>query len=88
MTMLITRNYYFPHSNKLIKEFCDNCLTCIKNKSRMHKALGQLAQLGPATRPYEIIAIDTVGGFKNNYSKQNYLHIAIDSYTRHVWINT
>ena len=88
MTMLITKNYYFPKSNERIKKFCDACDTCIKNKSRIQKALGQLSQLGPATRLYEIIAIDTVGGFANKKSKQNYFHIAIDAFTRHVWIKT
>ena len=54
----------------------------------MYKALGQLGQLGPTKHPYEIIAIDNVGGFKDRKSKQNYLHIAIDAFTRHVWIKT
>jgi putative transposase len=88
MTMLITRNYYFQKSNEIIKEYCDSCYTCIQNKSRLQKALGQLSQLGPATQPLYIIAMDTVGGFSNPKSKQNYLHIAIDAFTRYVWIIT
>jgi hypothetical protein len=32
--------------------------------------------------------MDTVGGFSNPKSKQNYLHIAIDAFTRYVWIIT
>jgi hypothetical protein len=87
MAMLISRNYYFFNSNKLIKEFVDACETCVLNKSRCQKALGQLAQLGPATKPGEIIAIDTVGGFSNK-SNHKYLHIAIDAFTRYVWITT
>jgi hypothetical protein len=32
--------------------------------------------------------MDTVGGFANPKTKQNYLHIAIDAFTRYVWIIT
>lgn len=46
-----------------IKKFCKNCEVCIKNKSRRHEKIGLMSHLGPARKPFEIISIDTIGGF-------------------------
>lgn len=37
-----------------------------------------MSKLGPARKPYEIISIDTVGGFGNNRSAKKYMHILVD----------
>ena len=54
-----------------------------------------MSSLGPVSNPYDIIYIDTVGGFseynlktQSVISKQKYLHIAIDAHSRFVWIKT
>jgi transposase InsO family protein len=86
MNLLISRNYYIENASKIIKEFVDRCATCAKNKTRFGKSLGQLSRIGPATKPLEIVSIDTVGGFSNFGSKnRKYLHIAVDSFSRYVW---
>lgn len=74
--------YYFKQMDALIQEFCDRCDTCKKNKSRKSRDIGRLSQLGPAEEPYEIMSLDTIGGFAGNRSPMRYLHLLVDHFTR------
>lgn len=39
-------------------------------------------QLGPAKNPFEIVSIDTIGGFGGSRSTKKYLHLLVDHFTR------
>jgi len=82
---LLSPYYIWPNINKDIATYCKNCEICIKNKTPKGKELGQLSQLGPAQQPFDLISIDTVGGFSGYNSKKQYLHLAIDHFTRFAW---
>ena len=71
-----------------IKKICNNCEICIKNKSRTKFKIGLMSHLGPATRPFEIVSIDTIGGFGGNRSTKKYLHLLVDHFTRYAYIVT
>lgn len=88
--MELTLSPYFYNINLriLIKEFCHNCSICIKNKSRIPAIFGKLSQLGPATRPYEIMSLDTIGGFSGNHSPKRYIHLLVDHFTRYAYVIT
>ena len=73
---------------KNIKEFCDNCAICIKNKSRRNSKYGFLSHLGPATYPFEIMSMDTIGGFGGSRSTKKFLHLLVDHFTRYAYILT
>lgn len=47
-----------------------------------------MSYLGPATKPFEIISIDTIGGFGGSRSTNKYLHLLVDHYTRYTYILT
>lgn len=51
-----------------IKKICKNCTICIKNKSRGQDKYGLMSHLGPEEQPFEIISIDTIGGFGGSRS--------------------
>lgn len=82
------KKFYFKNMYKHIKLTCRSCETCIKNKSRIGCFKAPLSQLGPAKEPFEIVSIDTVGGFKGNKSTKKYLHLAVDHFTRFAYITT
>lgn len=88
MTEEISKWYTAKNLIENIKNVCKHCITCIKNKSRGQKKFGLMSHLGPATKPFEIVSIDTVGGFGGSRSKKNYLHILIDHFTRYAYILT
>ena len=71
-----------------IKDTCKNCEICIKNKSRINMNLGLMSYLGPATKPFEICSIDTIGGFGGSRSTKRYLHLLVDHFTRYAFIAT
>jgi len=71
-----------------IKNICDKCGICIKNKSRRKSNYGLMSHLGPAKYPLEIVSIDTVGGFGGSRSTKKYLHLLVDHFTRYTYILT
>lgn len=81
----------FYHATGLldnIKKICENCNVCIKNKSRGKFKFGLMSHLGPATYPFEIVSIDTIGGFGGARSTKTYLHLLVDHFTRFAFILT
>ena len=84
----ITPFYTARNITKNIKQFCDSCEICFKNKSRRTPKYGLLSHLGPAKRPFEIVSIDTIGGFGGSRSTKKYLHLMVDHFTRYAYILT
>lgn len=71
-----------------IKRICKNWEICIKNKSRGQHKFGLMSHLGPAEKPFEIVSIDTIGGFRGSRSTKRYLHLLVDHFTRYAYIST
>lgn len=88
--MQMTISPYYTAKNLInnIKKVCKCCKICIKNKSRGRNKYGFMSQLGPATRPFEIMSIDTIGGFGGSRSTKRYLHLLVDHFSRHAFIKT
>ncbi|GAB1860711.1 RNA-directed DNA polymerase [Camponotus japonicus] len=47
-----------------------------------------MSQLGPATKAFEIMSIDTIGGFGSTRSTKKYIHLLVDHFTRYAFILT
>lgn len=80
--------YTAKNLTQTINTICRNCEVCIKNKSRGQYKFGLMSYLGPATKPFEIISIDTIGGFGGSRSTKKYLHLLVDHFTRYAYILT
>lgn len=87
-TMKISPYYTAKNLMKNIKKICKECDICIKNKSRGQHKFGSISQLGPATRAFEIMSIDTIGGFRSTRSTKKYMHLLVDHFTRYAFIST
>lgn len=74
--------YYFKKMDKILTDFYKQCDICQRNKSRRTREIGYLSQLGPAREPYEIMSLDTIGGFAGNRSPKRYLHLLVDHFSR------
>ena len=81
-------HYYFFNMDKMVTNYCNACQVCKRNKSRRGRLLGLLSYLGPARMPYEIMSLDTVGGFSGNNSPKKYLHILVDHFSRYAFAST
>ena len=71
-----------------IFNICKNCETCKKNKTRCQGKFVLMSLLGPATKPFEIMSIDTIGGFGGSRSTKKYLHLLVDHFTRYAFALT
>ena len=78
--------YTAPNLSDNIRYICKNCEICIKNKTRLNRKYGFMSQLGPATRAFQIISLDTIGGFGGQRSTKRYLHLLVDHFTRYAYI--
>lgn len=88
MQRTISPFYTAKNLTKNIKIVCKTCEVCIKNKSRGQIKYGFMSHLGPATKPFEIMSIDTIGGFGGSRSTKKYLHLLVDHFTRFAFIQT
>ncbi len=83
---IISKQFYFPKMYNIVKHVCLSCIVCIKNKTRRTRRSGKLGFLGPATAPYEIMSLDTIGGFGNNHTSNSYLHLLVDHFSRYAFV--
>ncbi|KAL3273480.1 hypothetical protein HHI36_014921 [Cryptolaemus montrouzieri] len=58
------------------------CETCAGNKSRFGCFKQPLSQLGPASKPFQILSLGTIGCFAGNRSPKKYLHLVVDHFTK------
>lgn len=82
----ITPYYTAKNLRQNIKKICKQCEVCIMNKSRGQDKFGLMSHLGPATQPFEIMSIDTIGGFGGSRSTKKYMHLLVDHFTRYAYI--
>ena len=78
--------YYFPKIYQHATKISTTCKICLCNKTRRRNEAGLLGQLGPAERPFQIMSLDTVGGFGGRRSTKRYLHILVDHFTRFAYV--
>ena len=77
--------YFANKQNDLVMKIVNGCDICKRAKKQIRK-YGEIDKLGPATEPLQIVHIDTKGGFSEPRVKTRYLHIAIDAFSRFIWI--
>ncbi|GFT88044.1 transposon Tf2-6 polyprotein [Trichonephila clavipes] len=85
MLKLISPIYYWKDIILDISNFVKCCETCQMNKKSTQKKYGLLQEVPVAEEPFEMISLDTVGGFNYHNSQKKYLHIVLDHATRYAW---
>lgn len=85
MLNLISPQYYWFGITKDVYNSVKHCEVCQINKKSRQKRFGLLQMLPPTNEPFDILAIDTVGGLNYYNSTKKYLHIVIDHATRYIW---
>jgi hypothetical protein len=85
---MIRRYFFFDQMCAMIQRYCSTCVICIKNKTRKSRDCGLLGYFGPAKTPYQIMSLDTIGGFGGRRSTKKYLHLLVDHFTRYAFITT
>lgn len=85
---LLTPVYYWQNITSDITNFNKHCHTCQLNKKPRQKRYGLLQSMPPVNKPFELIALDSVGGLNHYNSTKKYLTLIIDHLTRFLWAFT
>ena len=85
---MLQPSYYFPKMKKHTESYCASCDICIRNKTRIRREKGVIGHLGPPTEPFQIMSLDTIGGFGGRRSTKRYLHLLVDHFSRYAYIST
>ena len=83
---IVAQHFTFPNLYKYANEYCSRCIICLENKSRRIRPSARLGILGPASIPYEIMSLDTIGGLGAGKTPLRYLHLLVDHFSRYAYI--
>ena len=79
----LAREYWTPNLYSKVKEYCEKCHTCDRNRS-FFKHTSNLIPI-VAHEPMEILEIDHIGPFKTTQKKELYILSIIDLFTKKKW---
>lgn len=82
---LIQIRFHWPGILKDIQNMINDCDTCSRCKNYEAPRKGELRQIPPASKPLELISMDTVSGFKDYGSLKTHMTIVVDHATRYAW---
>lgn len=85
MLTLISSNYYWPNITSDVSNYVKHCDTCQRCKVSKMKKFGSLESLPPAEQPFDLVAMDTIGGLAGYGSPKQYIHLVVDHATRYAW---
>lgn len=74
----IKRLYYWPNINKSVQDYVNECDICLQTKYERNPLRTELSLTPTASKPLEIVSIDTV-----TFDKTKFLTV-IDSFSKHV----
>jgi hypothetical protein len=70
---LVSRNYWWPKMNKLLREYVKSCDTCARSKAPRHRPFGLLQPLSIPSRTWGSIAIDFITNLPTVRAKNSIL---------------
>ena len=78
---LVTRNFYWPNMEEVIKEYVRTCNTCQRNKSRRHARYGLLEPLEVPYAPWKSISVDFIVALLESEGKTQIM-VVVDRFTK------
>jgi len=81
----IQETYWFPSMRKKIKEYIENCVTCLIANASPNRFEGELQSEYSPKSPFEIIHIDHFGPLQETNKKYKYVFEIIDAFSRYTW---
>jgi hypothetical protein len=78
---LVSRTYWWPKMNKLLREYVKSCDTCARSKAPRHRPFGLLQPLSIPNRPWGSIAMDFITDLPTVKTKNSIL-VVVDRLTK------
>jgi len=80
---LVSRNYWWPKMNRLLREYVKSCDTCARSKAPRHRPFGLLWPLPIPSRPWGSITMDFITDLPIVKAKNSIL-VVVDRLTKMV----
>lgn len=80
----IKETYWFPKMKKFTKKYVQSCLQCAHSKIPAGKRSGYLHPIPKISKPFHTLHADHLGPFNASKSKNKYLLVIIDSYSKFI----
>lgn len=79
-------SYWFPAMRKRIRDYIENCVTCLYANSSSNRFEGQSQADCPLpTFPFELMHIDHFGPLHESTNGCKYIFAVIDAFTHYTW---
>lgn len=78
-------SYWFPSMRKRVRDYIDNCVTCLIMNSDSHGREGELQITTTPTKPFEIIHANHFGPLPQSSDGSKYTLVVVDAFTRFTW---
>ncbi|UYV82532.1 hypothetical protein LAZ67_21002703, partial [Cordylochernes scorpioides] len=85
MSRLVSGQYHWSGMSRDIKNHVNSCTTCQLTKHPKEPTYGELGQTPSATKPFDLLSINTVSGFAKYGNSKTHLHVIVDHMTRYAW---
>lgn len=76
-------HYWFPHMNKYVRKFVENCITCRLSKCHSGRVQAELHSIPKVTVPWHTIHIDATGKLSGKNDTKEYVFVLIDAFTKY-----
>lgn len=83
---LILRSYWFPKMRSRIKDYINNCLTCISYQPKETKRSCFLQNIDKGSSPFQMIHIDHYGPISLTKKKNRFIFMIVDGFSKFVKI--
>ncbi|CAH3935267.1 unnamed protein product [Pieris brassicae] len=80
----VKESYWFPKMKRFIQKYVKSCLECAHAKVPAGKKAGELHTIEKIDCPFHTLHIDHLGPFVRSSSKNSYLLLIIDAFTKFI----
>lgn len=82
----IMGHYWFPCLKLKVRQYIDNCVTCLSYSIAAGKPEGELQIFEKDDVPFGTIHVDHFGPLETTIDKYKYILVVIDAFTKFVWL--
>lgn len=82
----ISANYWFPSMRGKIRNYIDNCLTCLMANEAPNRQEGETSLYPLPEQPLEVLHVDHFGPLQETSDGYRHVFVAVDAFTRFTWL--
>lgn len=81
----IHTTYWFPSMRKKIRDYINNCVTCLIANASRHAQEEDLQLCSPPTKPFQVLHVDHFGPLPQTIDGYKHILVIVDAFTRYTW---